>query len=174
MLSSLPCFYALCWSATPTSHYIFYAFYSCSCHFFLAADACLSKVCHLSITEQKVCPHRLPMHYWLKKHCPDQALFKHTLYTNCISNLHAYTWSKNGIIKETIVLRWPVRSTSWDFKPGKSNGLVHCSVENAAVLCENHHERVTQIWTSPSEEEEERETIWPSGNFLVWYFCDAF
>ena len=27
----------------------------------------------------------------------------------------------------------------------KSDGLVHCSVENAAVLCENHRERVTQI-----------------------------
>ena len=46
--------------------------------------------------------------------------------------------------------------------------------ENAAVLCENHHERVTQRWTSPSEEEEERKTFWPSGNFLVWYFLDAF
>jgi len=27
----------------------------------------------------------------------------------------------------------------------KSDGLVHCSVENAVVLCESHHERVTQI-----------------------------
>ena len=27
----------------------------------------------------------------------------------------------------------------------KSNGLVHCSVKNAAVLCENHRQRVTQI-----------------------------
>jgi len=25
------------------------------------------------------------------------------------------------------------------------DGLVHCSLENAAVLCENHCERVTQI-----------------------------
>ena len=23
----------------------------------------------------------------------------------------------------------------------KSDGLVHCSIQNAAVLCENHHER---------------------------------
>jgi len=30
MLSSLPCFYAFCWSATPTSCYIFYVFYSCN------------------------------------------------------------------------------------------------------------------------------------------------
>ena len=34
MLSSLPCFYALCWSAIPTSCYIFNIFNSCSCHFF--------------------------------------------------------------------------------------------------------------------------------------------
>jgi len=59
---------------------------------------------------------------------------------------------------------------------------VHCSVKNAAVLCENRRERVTQIWTSPSEEEEEveeeeegeRKTFWPSGDFLVRYFRDAF
>ena len=58
---------------------------------------------------------------------------------------------------------------------------MHCSVKNAAVLCENHHERITQIRTSPSEEEEEekeeeeeRKTFWLSGDFLVWYFRDAF
>jgi len=34
MLSSLPCFYAFCWSAIHTSCYIFNVFYSCSCHFF--------------------------------------------------------------------------------------------------------------------------------------------
>jgi len=28
-LSSLPCFYAFCWSAIPTSCYIFNVFYSC-------------------------------------------------------------------------------------------------------------------------------------------------
>ena len=57
---------------------------------------------------------------------------------------------------------------------------MHYSVKNAAVLYENHRERVTQIWTSPSEEEkeeeeeEERKTFWPSGDFLVWCFRDAF
>jgi len=34
MLSSIPCFYAICWSAIPTSCYIFNVFYSCSCHVF--------------------------------------------------------------------------------------------------------------------------------------------
>ena len=91
---------------------------------------------------------------------------------------HAYMWRKNGVVKEAIVLQRAVRIASCDFKPGKSNGLVHCSVKNAAVLCENHRERFTHIWTSPSEEEEEeeeeRKTFWPSGDFLVRYFCDAF
>ena len=51
----------------PTSCYIFNVFYSCSCHFFLAADACLSWSLP-SITEQQVSPHRFPMQYWLKNH----------------------------------------------------------------------------------------------------------
>ena len=82
MLSSLPCFYTFCWSAIPISCYVFY---SCSCQFFLAADACLSWSLP-SITEQQVSPHRLPMQYWLKNHWPDQAFFKHSPHTNRISN----------------------------------------------------------------------------------------
>jgi len=54
---------------------------------------------------------------------------------------------KNGVVKEAIVLQWAVRIAWCDFKPRKSDGLVHCSVKNAAVLCENHRETVTQIWT---------------------------
>jgi len=42
---------------------------------FFAADAWLCWSLP-SITEQQVCPHRLPMQYWLKGHSPDQALFK--------------------------------------------------------------------------------------------------
>ena len=49
---------------------------------------------------------------------------------------------------------------------------MHCSVENAAVLCENHCERVMQIWTSPSEEEEgeeeEEEEERKKNIFSVW------
>ena len=33
LLSSLPCFYAFCWSAIPTSHQMFNLFYSCICLF---------------------------------------------------------------------------------------------------------------------------------------------
>ena len=57
----------------------------------------------------------------------------------------------------------------------KSNGLVHCSVKNAAVLCKNRRERVLQISRSEEEEEvEERKTFWLSGDFLVGYFRNAF
>ena len=50
----------------------------------------------------------------------------------------------------------------------KSGGLVHCSVKNAAVLCENHRERVTQIWIRPSEEEEEEEEERKKNILAVW------
>ena len=112
-----------------------------------------------------------------------EAFFKHSPHTNSISNsailrnnyisllsdlcacVHV---KKNGIVKEAIVLQWAPRVTS---NLEKSDGLVHCSVKNAAVLCENHRERVTQIWTNSSEEEEEeRKIFWPSGDFLVRYF----
>ena len=118
-----------------------------------------------------------------------QAFFKHSQHINSISNsailrnnyisllsdlCACVHWKKNGVVKEAIVLQWAVRIASCDFKLGKKDGLVHCSMKNAAVLCENHRERVTQIWTSPSEEEEERKIFWPSGDFLVWYFRDTF
>ena len=89
--------------------------------------------------------------------------FKHSPLTNSIPNsailrnnyisllkAHAYTWRKNGVVKEAIVLQRAVRIASCD---SNSDGLVHCSVKNASVLCENHRERFTQIWTSPSEVE---------------------
>ena len=88
MLSYLPCSYAFCWSADLLSLHLitfFNVFYSCSCHFSLEANACL-RWSLPSITEQQVCPHRLPVQYWLKNHWPDQAHFKHSLHTNCISN----------------------------------------------------------------------------------------
>ena len=49
----------------------------------------------------------------------------------------------------------------------KSDGLVHCSLGNAAVLCENHHERITQFELAHLKrkkiEEEEEE-----GHLAVW------
>ena len=83
---------------------------------------------------------------------------------------------KNGVVKEAIVLQWAVPIPSCNFKPGKSDGLVHCSVKNGAVLCENHRERVTQIWTSPSgeEEEEEEEEEERKKNILaVWWLSGS-
>ena len=132
MLSSLPCFYAFCWSAIPTSCYILNVFYSCSCHFFLAVDGCLSWSLP-SITEQQVSPHRLPMQYWLKNHrlSSNSPMAQHTdsisnlaiLRNNFISLLSDLCTcvhvKKNGVVKEAIVLRWAVRITSCDIKLGK-------------------------------------------------------
>jgi len=59
----------------------------------------------------------------------------------------------------------------------KSDGVVHCSVENATVSCVNQRERLTQYWASPSEERRRRrrrKTIWPFCCYLVGYFRDAF
>ena len=81
MLSSLPCFYAFCWSAIPTSCYIWNVFYSCSCHLF-------SSRCILEL--------KFAIYYWAAS-LPSQAsyavlaeesqaFFKHSPHTNSISN----------------------------------------------------------------------------------------
>jgi len=78
---------------------------------------------------------------------PDQALFKHTLHTNCISiQQSSYISLLNGLcacvhVKKKMVLqRKPQLFSEW-FKPPretsnleKSDGLVHCSVENVAAF----------------------------------------
>ena len=139
---------------------------------FLAANARLSWSLP-SITEQQVSPHRLPVQYWLKNHWPDQAFFKHSPHTNSISN--SAILRNNYISLLSDLCAWVHVKKKWRRKGShsssvsgsnrlvwlqtwhKSDVLVHCSVKNAAVLCENRRERVTQIWTSPSEEEEEEE-----------------
>ena len=99
-----------------------------------------------------------------------QAFFKHSPHTNSISNsaiLHNIyisllsdlcacvhvkkKWRRKGNHSSSVSgLNRLVWLQTWK----KTDGLVHCSVKNAAVLCENHRESVMQIWTSPSEEEE--------------------
>ena len=91
----------------------------------------------------------------------------HSKYISLLSDLCAHVHVKKNW--HCIILQRAVWTASWDFKPVKkrwAGALV------SAVLCENHCEKVTQIWTNLSEEE--RKTFWPSGDFLVWYFCDAF
>ena len=125
---------------------------------FLAADACLSWSLP-SITEQQVSLHRLPMQYWLENHrlssntprTPTVFLIQQSCiiikFRCLVICAHAYMRRKNGVIKEAIVLQWAVRIALCDFNSGTGNGLVHCSVKNAAVLCKNHRGRVTQSWT---------------------------
>jgi len=47
-------------------------------------------------------------------------------------------------------------------------------VENAAVLCKNHRERVMQILTSPSEEEEEEVKERKNCGRLVTFWFSTF
>ena len=127
MLSSLPCFYAFCWSAIPTSCYMFFilvhvTFFSCRCMLelkfaiYYRAASLPSQASYAILAEGS------------------QACFKHSPHTNNISNsailrnnyisllsdlcacVHV---KKNGVIKEAIVLQWAIRTASRDFKPGK-------------------------------------------------------
>jgi len=110
-----------------------------------------AEVCHLSQSSKSVftCFFSRRMQYWLKNNWPDQALFKHSLHTNCISNsaiLHnnyillvsdlcacvhvKKKWRhKGGHSSSVSSSNRLVRLQTWK----KSDGLVHCSVENAAV-----------------------------------------
>jgi len=86
-----------------------------------------------------------------------QAFFKLSQHTNSISNsanLHnnyisllsdlcaCVHMEKEGIVKEAIG-RFESPGVTSNLE--KSDGLAHYSVKNAAVLCENHCERVTQV-----------------------------
>jgi len=60
MLSSLPCFYAFCWSAIPTSGYIFNVFYSCIISnyqdYFIMLKSKLAKCHKLTLSASTKCP----------------------------------------------------------------------------------------------------------------------
>ena len=59
-------------------------------------------------------------------------------------------------------LFWMGWAYFWErgFSKIRPMGVVHCSVQNAAVLCVNQHERFTQHWASSSEERRKKNT-WP-------------
>ena len=118
-----------------------------------------------------------------------QTFFKHSQHTISISNSAILRNNYISLLSDFcacvhVKKKWRRKGSHSSLVGGsnrlvwleKSDGLVLCSVNCAAVLCDNHRERVTQIWASPSEEEEEeeRKTFWSSGDFLVRYFRDAF
>jgi len=149
MLSSLPCFYiADLLSLLPT----FLTFFSCSCHFF--SSRCMLEL-KFAIYYRVACP-------------PSQAVFKHSPHTNSISNSAILHNNYIPLLKTSkfkvqsdlyacvhVNKKWRRKGSHSSSVSGsprvtsnleKSDGLVHCSVKNAAVLCENHREkRVTQI-----------------------------
>jgi len=63
----------------------------------------------------------------------------------------------------------------------KSDGLVHCSVKNAAFLCETIVKESRKFELAhlkkkkkKKKKKKERKTFWLSGDFLVQYLCDTF
>ena len=96
-----------------------------------------------------------------------QAFFKHSPHTNSISNSAILHNNYISLLSDLcgcvqVKKKWR-RKGSHSSSVSGSNRLVwlqtwkkrwagHYSVKNASVLCENHRERVTQIWTSLSEE----------------------
>ena len=135
MLSSLPCFYAFCWSAIPTSCYIFYVFHSCLCHFFssrcmlelklaiyyraasLPSQASFAVIAQESLTRPGFL-QIFPAHQQYFISISNSAILRNN-YISLLSDLCACVHlKKNGVVKEAIVLQWAVRIASCDFKLG--------------------------------------------------------
>ena len=182
MLSSLPCFNAFCWSAIPTSCYIFNVFYSCSCHFFLAADACLSL--RFAIYYRAASLSSQASYVVLAEE--SQAFFKHSPHTNSISNsallrndyisllgdlctcVHMKKWCRKGShssVSGSNRLMW---LQTWKKVMGW-----HTAQWKMQLFCMKTIVKESQIWISLSEDKE-RKTFWRSDDFLVRYFPDAF
>jgi len=56
----------------------------------------------------------------------------------------------------------------------ESNGLVHCKMllfYAKTIVKESHNFKLAHL---KKKKKKERKTFWPSGNFLVQYFHDAF
>ena len=68
---------------------------------------------------------------------------------------------------EAVVLSEWLRAPWEASKLWKNDGVVHCSVENAAVSCVNQRERLTQYWASPSEERRRRRRRRKKNNLAV-------
>jgi len=169
MLSSLPCFYDFCWSALHA-----WCMLELKFAIYYKAASLHSQASYAVLAEES------------------QAFFKHSelpahpvflIQQTYVKWLHFVakwfvrmrTREKNGVIMEAIVLQWAVQIAWRDFKLRKKRWAGHCPVKNAAVLCENHRERVAQIWTSPFEEEEEEEEeeekeVKPFGRLGTFWF----
>ena len=133
MLSSLPWFYAFFLICYP---YILFHFLLLFMSLFQQQMHAWAEVCHLLQSSKSPLTGFLCSIGWRIIDQTMQAFFKHSLHTNSISNsvtlrnnyisfhcwvicAHAYTWRKNGVVKEAIVLQWAVWIASCDFKLGK-------------------------------------------------------
>jgi len=100
---------------------------------------------------------------------------------------HAYTWRKNGVVKEAIVLQWAVRIASCDFKPGKKRWAGALLSEKCCCFvrkpswkshCRSFSVSLCWFWaiSGPSARQSPRRTNWTSWIQLAWschYFAIA-
>ena len=107
------------------------------------------------------------------------------LNNNCIVKwfVRMCTSFENGIINETIVVQWAVRTALWDFKVVKKHGLVHCLVWNLLInfvwkpLWNSHAIfEVAHLKKKKRRRRRRRRWLWfwLSFHFVVRYFCDVF
>ena len=155
MLLSLPCFYAFCWSAIPTSLKFFILVHVT----FLAADACLS----WSLPSITGLSSQASYAVLAEESLTRPGSLQTLLHTNCISN--------SAILHNNYILllsdlcacihvkkKWCCKGSHSSSVSG-SNRLMRLQTWKKAmgwctaqwkmlVLCKNHCERVTQIWTT--------------------------
>ena len=131
MLSSLPCFYAFCWSAIPTSCYTFNVF------LFLFMSLFSSR-CMLELKFSI---------YYRAASISNSAILRNN-YISLLSDSCACVHVNK---------RCHCKGSHSSSVSGKKQWAGALLSEKCCCFVLNHCERVTQIWTSPSEEEEEEE-----------------
>ena len=190
MLSSLPCFYAFAdlLSLHLVTFLMFFilvhvTFFSSRCMlelkfaiYYRAANL-LSQASYAVLAEESQAFFKLSQH---TNSISNSAILRNN-YISLLSDLCACVHvKKNGVIKEAIVLQWVVRNASCDFQTWKKvMGL--CTVQwkmllfcAKTIVKESRKFELAHLKKKKKEEEEERKTFWPSGDFRVRYFRDAF
>ena len=196
MLSSLPCFYAFCWSAIPTSCYIFnvlfmslffssrymlemkFAIYHRAAS--LPSQASSADVCSIGwriIDQTRLSSNTpcTPTVFLIQQFC---IIITFRCWVICV---HAYTWRKI----------WRCKG-SYGFSVSGSNRLVWLQTWKKAkgwctaqwkmllfsaktIVKESRKFELAHLEKKKKKKKKKKEkTFWPSGDFLVWYFVMLF
>ena len=157
VLSSLPCFYAFCWSAIPTSCYIFNVCYSCSRHF--SCSKCMLElkftIYHraASLSSQAV---KLPQYMYAV--LAEESLTR----PGSLQTLPAHNRISNSAILHSnyILLLSDLCTCVHVKKKWHRKGSHSSSVSGSNCL--------VRLQTKKKKKKEKH------FGHLVWYFCDAF